>query len=491
MPPRDWAARFRTLRNLFHPAPPTGMNHEFALLWRRQAAALDLFDEALLETTQALDPSSVLRLPEFWRTVRTVLRLKPLRLDDGRRNVVHVLSAHEARGWVLPVVFVCGMVEKQFPQFHPQDPFFPDTARCALNDQGVRVRTAGEFEAEERALFDAAVSRATMLVALSYPEFDARGNRNLPSLVLDDLPAVLEEAAPVRPQARDAITPPGPLAIRSPKLLSILLDKTAQVSPSGLESYLQCPFQYFGGRMLRLKTTPVRAEERLDYQRQGEIVHAVLREWYDQPQPIAQLFERIFASKLEECRIPGGYHTERLRNAMLEDLERFAADTRWPRDGFQSRTEQEFVFPLEETVQIRGRMDRLDSATDGRAYVIDYKYSIGQRVKGKKNGTQLQGPLYVLAAEKAFGIKPTGMFFVGLKGSVEYAGWSEAPFLESDPLPENWLAEATEQALRIVREIRGGRIAPEPALRDNCHFCDCRDVCRIEVRRPAISEQRA
>ena len=40
-----------------------------------------------------------------------------------------VLSAHEARQWVLPVVFVCGMVEKQFPQFHRQDPFFPRTRR--------------------------------------------------------------------------------------------------------------------------------------------------------------------------------------------------------------------------------------------------------------------------------------------------------------------------------------------------------------------------
>ena len=100
--------------------------------------------------------------------------------------MVHVLSAHEARQWVLPVVFVCGLVEKQFPQFHAQDPFFPDPARVRLNAAGIRVRTASELEREERALFDSALSRATMLATLSYPETDARGERNLRSMYLEN-----------------------------------------------------------------------------------------------------------------------------------------------------------------------------------------------------------------------------------------------------------------------------------------------------------------
>ena len=158
-----------------------------ALEWRSQAAALDGFEEAMDQAAQALDPDGKIGLEEFWRAAKTVLRLKPLRLRDGRRNVVQVLSAPEARQWVLPVVFVCGMVEKQFPRFHAQDSFFPDAARCRLNAAGLRVRTAADFESEERALFDSAITRATMLVTLSYPEFDARGERNLQSLYLEDL----------------------------------------------------------------------------------------------------------------------------------------------------------------------------------------------------------------------------------------------------------------------------------------------------------------
>jgi ATP-dependent helicase/DNAse subunit B len=162
-------------------------------------------------------------------------------MADGRRNVVQVLSAEEARQWVLPVVFVCGMVEKQFPRFHAQDPFFPDAARCQLNAAGIRVRTAAEFEREERALFDSAIGRATMLTTLSYPEFDARGERTLPSLYLEGLLLAAEESRAVRPQPRFPPATRGPAEIRVPGLLKILREKTAKVSPTDLESFLQCP----------------------------------------------------------------------------------------------------------------------------------------------------------------------------------------------------------------------------------------------------------
>ena len=109
------------------------------------------------------------RLGAFWQAAKSVLRLTPLRIGDGRRNVVHVLDAHEARQWRLPIIFVCGLIERQFPKFHAQDPFFPDAARAQLNQAGIRLRTAGDFEAEERFLFDWAVTRATESLTLSYP----------------------------------------------------------------------------------------------------------------------------------------------------------------------------------------------------------------------------------------------------------------------------------------------------------------------------------
>jgi ATP-dependent helicase/DNAse subunit B len=487
MPPRDWAARFHTLRNWFRFARPAPENDQkSALLDRSQEEALAEFEEAVSDASQALDPARSLALVDFWRAVKSAVRLKPLRLEDRRRNVVHVLSAPEARQWVLPVVFVCGMVERQFPQFHPQDPFFGEAARASLEAAGIRVRTAAEFDQEELALFDAAITRGTEEVVLSYPESDARGERNLPSLYLEDLALPEEAARVVQPRPRTVTTRPAPALIRAPGLLTTLRERTARITPSGLESYLQCPFQYFAGRILRLDSRPSRPEERLDFRKQGELVHEILAEWCAEPQDIAALFDRVFAEHCDRLHIPDGYHTERLRQAMREDLERFARDDTWPRARFQSTAEQKFEFALDDSLRVAGRIDRIDTGGDGRGYVIDYKYSAAQRVKDKlKNGDHFQAPLYVMAAEKAFGVQPAGMFYVSLKGKVEYAGWSAESLLGADPIPENWLASAVERAWQLVDAMRQGRISPEPANPENCRFCDSRDVCRIEVRQPA------
>ncbi len=116
---------------------------------------------------------------------------------------------------------------------------------------------------------------------------------------------------------------------------------------------------------------------------------------------MAPLFERVFARYVEDERIPCGYHTERLRNAMLDDLRAFAADGQWPRGDFQSRMEEKFLFRLDESLAISGKIDRLDTAPDGRAYVIDYKYSDAQSTKDKvKDENLLQAPLYLMAAER-------------------------------------------------------------------------------------------
>ncbi|MBZ5576333.1 MAG: PD-(D/E)XK nuclease family protein [Acidobacteriia bacterium] len=488
MNPADWAARFHTLRNVFRPAGPVeDADHELTLLGSSQAAALGAFEEAARDAAQALDPALPLGIVEFWRALKSVLRLTALRAEDGRRNVVQVLSAHEARQWVLPVVFVCGMVEKQFPQFHPQDPFFPDAARNALDAAGIRVRTGAQFEREERALFDSAVTRGTVEVTLSYPESDARSERNLPSLYLEDLRLPAEPARVVQPCPRAVPSRPVPGVIRAPELLTRLREKTERLSPTGLESFLQCPFQYFALKILRLKTAPLLPKERLNFMEQGRLIHSVLAEWVAAPQDIGALFDRAFDDFREEHRLPPGYHTERLRQAMRADLQRFADRDTWPRARFQTRVEQPFEFPLDESVRIAGRIDRLDIDADGRAYIIDYKYSGAQRMKKVMGGDRLQAPLYWMAAERVFGAKPAAMFYVRLKKKLEYAGWSEDPALmDGEPIPEGWPAAAVPRMLAMVEQMRQGRLAPAPADAGECRLCDACDVCRIEVQAPAV-----
>ena len=227
--------------------------------------------------------------------MKAVLRLTPLRIVDQRRNVVHVLSAYEARQWELPVVFVCGLVEGQFPRYHAPDPFLPEPARRRLKESGTRIRTADDVDREERFLFDSAMSRATASLVLSYPKNDARGEQNLPSLFLDPAEPVTGTQA-----VRVQVIQPEPAAatplIHSADALQVLIEKHAEVRPTALECYLQCPFQFFGRHTLKLESAPPRPEERLDFRVCGTIVHGVIAKWLATHESLMTSSSACFAS---------------------------------------------------------------------------------------------------------------------------------------------------------------------------------------------------
>ena len=490
--PRLWADCAKALCSLVRfRRPDRRLTRSAGEIGRSQSAALNAFGVALDEAVQCFDSEDAIPLSGFWPKVKSVLRLSPLRVHDLRREVVHVIGAHEARQWALPVVFVCGLVEKQFPSLHRPDPFFPDFARCRLRDAGIRVRTAAEFEAEERFLFDAAVTRASILSVLSYPQFDAQGEQNLRSVYLDDLLLPADSPVAVRPQPRRPGAGSQPtVRIGSGDLLERIAAKTATLSPTALETYLQCPFRFFGRHTLALEPAPPRPHERLDARVLGSIIHRVLAEWNRNPQAIEPLFERLFQEACDEQRIPPGYAIEAARFRLLEDLQAFVRHQGWPA-GFRLRTELEFAFPLRESLAIRGRIDRLDSTPDGRGFVIDYKYSSPQLLRSRlENVTLLQAQLYLIAVERCFGLRPAGVFYCGLRGQVRYAGWCEpGAEIPGDPIPASWLRDAEERAWQAATEIRSGRIHPEPADLAPCAYCDFRDVCRYQIAARASSTE--
>ena len=47
-------------------------------------------------------------------------------------------------------------------------------------------------------------------------------------------------------------------------------------------------------------------------------------------------------------------------------------------------------------------------------------------------------------------------------------------------------AATRERTLKIVEEIRSGRVSVQPSDSDKCRWCDAKDVCRIEVGEAAV-----
>ncbi len=485
---RAWAADLALLRQTV-PEP------EDAAAARLHARAFEEFAKAADETAR-LHPERQ-TFAAFWAEFEQTLELTPLRAPDLRRNVVHILDVYEARQWELPVVFVCGMIEGRFPRYAAPDPLLAERERAALGLPG-----AAEREEEERFLFELACSRATVETTLSYPRFDDQGEEQLPSFFLaaaegegaqsgrDGEGAAGSEDPPalVRPTPRHAARAAEPVLLENVPLV--------RLSPSRVEAYLQCPFLYFGRYTAKFAAAPPAPRERLDFLLQGQLVHRVLHEWTSDPGLFIEAkFDRIFEEETRRARVPAGYRTEAIRLEMRRAILGFAETARQFPLGWAQLAEQEFEITLD-GIAVQGRIDRLDRSPEGRALVIDYKYSrAAEKYTDDDDETRVQGGLYLLAAERQFGLEPAGMLYCAFKKGAAWSGWHVgipglAGFGEACRAADlrERIHTAVERTLAARDGIRAGVCAPRPAVADKCRWCDYRDICRIETAEPRVRE---
>ena len=476
--PKEWAARLKTLRSML-PQPEIGEHpdRDDVVRWQSTSAALALFEKILDDSGIALQGFGRCPLSAFWKQVETGLALEPLRVPDARRNLVHVMDAYEARQWELPLVFVCGLIERHFPQYHREDAILGDAARRRAG-----LSTVADRQLEERFLFELATSRATEETILSYPRFNEQGEDTLPSFFLDgELPA--SSGARIVPRMR-----PGVDARRGSGDPPHIAPRT--LSATGIESFLQCPFQFFARKTLGLRRRPAAPRDRLDLLLQGTILHRALAEWTRAPLFGSAILDQAFDEECAERRVSDGYRTEAVRLELLRHFRRFIEDHRVPAGG-STRVEESFRYALTPLLNITGRIDRLETGPAGTAIIIDYKYSAGnkirERIDDSSEGHAVQGGLYLAAAKRAFGLEPVAMLFCGLKKDVTWDGWHvSVSGLESlgaacTAQELHRLAESAESAaVRVHEAIGSGDIAVRPTDPRKCRWCDYADICRVE-----------
>jgi hypothetical protein len=479
--PQDWAARLKTLRTLLpSPVITDAVSREQAHIWRSTAAALRAFDDVLDQTAAALSAASPLPLTQFWRQASVAFSLELLRVPDRRRNVVHVLDIFEARQWELPIVFVCGLEERYFPQYHGEDPLLNDAARRRAG-----LPTSADRQSEERFLFELAATRATEQTILSYARFNDKGEETLPSFFLPDIDAPLCQTR-VRPKPLCQPAIAQPVVVQDRALIERLSQMHQTLSATSIESFLQCPFRFFAAKTLRLRPRPPAPHDRIDVLVQGIILHEALAEFARTPLLGAAVFDPVFEEWRRRACIPPGYRTEAVRLQLLRHFEAFVADPR-PWLNWSRRVEEKFSFALNPLLTITGRIDRLDISSANQALVIDYKYSTGENIR-ERIEDPVQGGLYLLAAERQFGLAPAGMLYCGLRNEVTWDGW-HVPLAGLESIGESTtparlrelMDEAARRAVDVHEAITSGRIAVQPADRDKCNWCDFRDICRVET----------
>lgn len=277
-------------------------------------------------------------------------------------------------------------------------------------------------------------------------------------------------------------------------------------SPSQLESYLNCPFQFFARHVLHLKPTEERDELDEDFTERGSRLHNILEEFEQlmlqadgEPDVDKLLAQAIQANLARDSDVMSdldrGLHeieteqTKRMMELYLQQREEYIRESSGiPKEleyGFGD--ERAFSVVIDgETVRFQGWIDRVDLvATEAgpRTFrVIDYKS--GRPPTGKEviDGWMLQLPLYAMAIEHlVFGDEE------GLAPQMGYWGLKEAGYKEID-FKASWDAvkEATlKRVSETLKRLRSGEFVIAPRKDDCERYCEYRNVCRIRQVRAA------
>lgn len=484
--PGEWAKRLGTLAAHIG-APDLAERAERRQLdtARKRASALRAVAQSMDSAARLLAPAPI-TLEAFWRTAARVLSATGLHPRDGRRDVVHVMDVYEARQWELPVVFVCGLAEGQFPRRASSEPLLGDDLRFQLQQQGFPVITSKERDIEEAFLCGFAMTRATSLLTLSYPLHAADGTPALRAFFLDNLDGQPETARPLKVLPLSPVTMPARYSLQDPSVLDAIRKANRTFKPTSLEDYLQCPFRFFARRTLRLREPADGPEQRLSPLLLGSVMHEAIDRWHKGGSAAGQLLPEVEAEwrrALDASRIPASWRTETLW-LLLERSARFYEATGTPEPGWAASTEVELSLSAGDYA-FECRADRVDRNGAGQARLFEFKFigsaSLRKR-KGKlEQGLAIQAPLYALALARQ-GLEPVAYSIVALRGKTEMATCDDPAAVREG------MKQAERRAVEAAYQITQGDIRVMPADPEVCEYCSYQHACRKREEAVAPAE---
>lgn len=495
--PLEWSRRFERMATRTYRMGFVDMgvfdsprDHASVALARTHVSALSTWIASVHSATRFWpDPSARLTLADYWAVVSTAIETAVFRVADDRSNVVHLMSAHEARQWDLSALFVCGMLDREYPKRHSQNLLFPDSDIDQLRRAGIPVRRASELADDEGALFEALKTRATEVLFLTYPRRDTGGRGAQVSQFFEQFQQSPVPAVDCRPAAVAAPPPGRAGCIQASALQSELAVTHRRISLSALEDLAQCRFKFFAGRALFLRGAPDTPGERLQPRLTGLILHEALEMWLgDMNQDFVALFEKAFDAACIKHHLPQGYRLEVERIKFREIAQRISATKQWHPDS--SEAEAAFTLDFPGGVAVTCRVDRIDRFGND-CVIVDYKSSKTENVrKLPYSRTKLQGPIYALAVREQRALNPIAVLFWAVRDDERF-GWGRIPGSDEEfiPIPANWMEDARDRIVTRLGDYLTGSVHAQPEESEACRWCDYASACRVELQPAVITIQ--
>ena len=264
----------------------------------------------------------------------------------------------------------------------------------------------------------------------------------------------------------------GPSVRPSPSIPENLVP--VSISASGYNSLLACPYQYYGKAVLAL--VPLEeAEKMLEKADYGSHLHEILHLFHSRHPSISDLSnaeevlwnlsEEVFRDAVEADYLSHGWAL-RWRKSIPRYVE---WQKKREKEGWKvERTEEarrlEFLLECGKKVELRGRIDRIDSCGKDIS-LIDYKTQSMAVLREKliAAGEDVQLAVYALLLDEPV----HDALYVSLDGEVRSVS------------PESLLAvEVGERLVEIFEGMHEGANLPAQGTERECSRCEMRGLCR-------------
>ncbi|MDH3947492.1 MAG: PD-(D/E)XK nuclease family protein [Gammaproteobacteria bacterium] len=453
--------------------------------------------QALEQMQQAAHHSN---MPLSWLDLRTWLgrTLEQFHFQPpGSGQGVYLLGLAQSRLQCFDAVII-GSAERDHLPGHPNpSPFFNETVRREL---GLPATT--ELLAERFHHFRRLLEGAPQVLITARAEQDGEPIPASPwletlqafhqlawneVLTAPVLTALLRESA-TRVQRGDAAPLPDLQTQPAPALPAAL--QPVAFSPSSYQQLLDCPYQYYAARCLKLSPQEEirQALSKADY---GQRIHQCLQAFHSQvaelPGPFCgpltvkrraeaiglmnQIAEAVFSQDLADNFEHHGWLQQWQQQIPAYIDWQIQRDSAWRVKNTETRHE----LALTEQLKISGQLDRIDS-DENQLGILDYKTGHIPKQDEVLEGEAVQLPIYALLATSAQ--QPVReVAYLDMRDTAKI----DTPYTLADDELHTLSQGIASRLTRICEQIEQGTGLPAWGDTKTCKHCDMKLLCRRQA----------